>query len=52
MTATDLPIRDDLRGKSPYGAPQIDVAVRLNTNENSYPWSTRSAKPCRPSCAT
>jgi histidinol-phosphate aminotransferase len=33
----DLPIRDDLRGKSPYGAPQLDVAVRLNTNENSYP---------------
>ena len=33
----DLPIRDDLRGKSPYGAPQIDVPVRLNTNENSYP---------------
>jgi len=34
---TDLPLRDDLRGKSPYGAPQLDVAVRLNTNENSYP---------------
>jgi histidinol-phosphate aminotransferase len=33
----DLPIRDDLRGKSPYGAPQLDVPVRLNTNENSYP---------------
>jgi histidinol-phosphate aminotransferase len=33
---TDLPLRDDLRGKSPYGAPQLDVAVRLNTNENSY----------------
>jgi histidinol-phosphate aminotransferase len=33
----DLPIRDDLRGKSPYGAPQIDVPVRLNTNENPYP---------------
>jgi histidinol-phosphate aminotransferase len=33
----DLPIREDLRGKSPYGAPQLDVAVRLNTNENSYP---------------
>jgi histidinol-phosphate aminotransferase len=33
----DLPIRDDLRGQSPYGAPQLDVAVRLNTNENSYP---------------
>ncbi|MBG0563502.1 histidinol-phosphate transaminase [Actinoplanes aureus] len=35
-TIDDLPIRDDLRGKSPYGAPQLDVAVRLNTNENSY----------------
>ncbi|WP_248964864.1 histidinol-phosphate transaminase [Sphaerisporangium perillae] len=34
---TDLPIRDDLRGRSPYGAPQIDVPVRLNTNENPYP---------------
>ena len=33
----DLPLRDDLRGLSPYGAPQLDVAVRLNTNENSYP---------------
>lgn len=36
MTA-DLPIRDDLRGMRPYGAPQLDVAVRLNTNENPYP---------------
>jgi histidinol-phosphate aminotransferase len=36
-TMDDLPIRDDLRGKTPYGAPQLDVAVRLNTNENSYP---------------
>lgn len=33
----DLPIRDDLRGRTPYGAPQLDVPVRLNTNENSYP---------------
>jgi histidinol-phosphate aminotransferase len=32
-----LPLRDDLRGRSPYGAPQLDVAVRLNTNENPYP---------------
>ena len=31
-----LPLRDDLRGQSPYGAPQHDVAVRLNTNENPY----------------
>ncbi|HEY8984832.1 MAG TPA: histidinol-phosphate transaminase [Streptomyces sp.] len=32
----DLPVRDELRGKSPYGAPQLDVPVRLNTNENPY----------------
>ncbi|MFC0528855.1 histidinol-phosphate transaminase [Phytohabitans kaempferiae] len=32
-----LPIRDDLRGLTPYGAPQLDVPVLLNTNENSYP---------------
>nr|BFE66130.1 histidinol-phosphate transaminase [Dactylosporangium thailandense] len=36
-TLDDLPLRDELRGMSPYGAPQLDVAVRLNTNENSYP---------------
>jgi histidinol-phosphate aminotransferase len=33
----DLPIRADLRGKKPYGAPQLDVPVQLNTNENPYP---------------
>ena len=33
----DLPLRDDLRGRSPYGAPQLDVHYRLNTNENPYP---------------
>ena len=33
----DLPIRDDLRGRSPYGAPQLDVPVCLNTNENPHP---------------
>jgi histidinol-phosphate aminotransferase len=32
-----LPLRDDLRGRSPYGAPQLDVPIRLNTNENSWP---------------
>ena len=32
-----LPVRADLAGRVPYGAPQIDVAVRLNTNENPYP---------------
>ncbi|MFN8042443.1 MAG: histidinol-phosphate transaminase [Mycobacterium sp.] len=34
---TDLPLRENLRGKSPYGAPQLDVPVRLNTNENPHP---------------
>ena len=32
-----LPLRDNLRGKSAYGAPQLDVPVRLNTNENPHP---------------
>jgi len=30
-------LRADLRGQSPYGAPQLDVAIALNTNESSYP---------------
>ncbi|GAA3062739.1 histidinol-phosphate transaminase [Actinokineospora globicatena] len=34
---SDLPLREDLRGRSPYGAPQLDVPVQLNTNENPYP---------------
>jgi len=37
VTLDDLPLRGDLRGKSPYGAPQLDVPVRLNTNENPHP---------------
>ena len=37
VTLDDLPLREDLRGKSPYGAPQLDVPVRLNTNENPHP---------------
>jgi histidinol-phosphate aminotransferase len=32
-----LPIRADLAGRHAYGAPQLDVPVRLNTNENPYP---------------
>ena len=36
MALADLPLREDLRGESPYGAPQLDVAVRLNTNENPF----------------
>jgi histidinol-phosphate aminotransferase len=37
ITLSDLPLRENLRGKSPYGAPQLDVPVRLNTNENPHP---------------
>ena len=34
------PLRADLAGREPYGAPQLDVAIRLNTNENPYPPSS------------
>jgi len=38
MTKADTPpVRADLNDLTPYGAPQIDVPVRLNTNENPYP---------------
>ena len=37
VSLADLPLREDLRGKSPYGAPQLAVPVRLNTNENPHP---------------
>ena len=30
------PLREDLRGLEPYGAPQLDVPVQLNVNENPY----------------
>ncbi|WP_244927606.1 histidinol-phosphate transaminase [Nocardioides sp. W7] len=44
MTAGDLasapsvwpPLREELRGLVPYGAPQLDVPVQLNVNENPY----------------
>jgi histidinol-phosphate aminotransferase len=32
----DFPIRDDLRGRKPYGAPQLNVPVSLNVNENTH----------------
>lgn len=33
----DLPIRDNLRGLTPYGAPQKQVRYALNVNENTHP---------------
>ena len=40
-----LPLRDDLRGLTPYGAPQLDVPILLNVNENTHglPESVRKA---------
>jgi histidinol-phosphate aminotransferase len=35
--SNSLPLRPELRGRSAYGAPQLDVTIRLNTNENSWP---------------
>lgn len=37
VTVEQLPIRENLRGKEPYGAPQLPVAAAMNTNENPYP---------------
>lgn len=36
-SAFRLPIRADLEGVASYGAPQLDVAARLNVNENPFP---------------
>ncbi len=35
-TGLTLLLRDDLRGRTAYGAPQLSVTAALNTNENSY----------------
>ena len=34
---TWLPLRNELRSLSPYGAPQVPADASLNTNENPYP---------------
>jgi histidinol-phosphate aminotransferase len=36
VTPDWVPVREELRGEEPYGAPQLDVPVQLNTNENPY----------------
>lgn len=36
-----LPLRPELAGTEPYGAPQLDVPVLLNVNENPYAPSAR-----------
>lgn len=37
------PLREELRGIEPYGAPQLDVPVQLNVNENPYGPSPEAA---------
>ena len=37
VTLAGLPLRPELVGEEPYGAPQLEVPVRLNVNENPYP---------------
>ena len=37
VSLDDLPLREALIGKTPYGAPQLTVPVQLNTNENPHP---------------
>jgi histidinol-phosphate aminotransferase len=34
---SQLPLRPELRGRTPYGAPQLPAKYRLNTNENPHP---------------
>ncbi|WP_026460882.1 histidinol-phosphate transaminase [Schaalia suimastitidis] len=41
MTTVRLPAREDLVGLSPYGAPQLNVPICLNVNENPYRPSPR-----------
>lgn len=41
---TWVPIREELRDEEPYGAPQLDVPVQLNTNENPYGPSEETAR--------
>jgi histidinol-phosphate aminotransferase len=39
-----LPLRPELVAAEPYGAPQHEVAVQLNVNENPYPPSERTQR--------
>jgi histidinol-phosphate aminotransferase len=42
-TLAELPLRPELVGEEPYGAPQLDVPVCLNVNENPFPPSAEIA---------
>ncbi|GAB2496022.1 histidinol-phosphate transaminase [Luteococcus sediminum] len=44
ISLAELPLRPELVGQEPYGAPQLDVPVALNVNENPYAPSEKVAK--------
>lgn len=44
MSDFEPPLREDLAGLSAYGAPQLEVEVRLNVNENPFPPSAELAR--------
>ena len=57
MTLEALPVRDDLRGKTAYGAPQagqsvVGRVVQLNVNENPYPPSAALVRDLAAAVAT
>ncbi|MEN2737858.1 histidinol-phosphate transaminase [Microbacterium sp. X-17] len=37
LSLDDLPLRAELRGQTPYGAPQAPLPIALNVNENTHP---------------
>ncbi len=37
LTLAELPLRGDLVGLRPYGAPQLTTPVQINVNENPFP---------------
>ena len=41
ITLGQLPLRPELVREEPYGAPQLDVPIALNVNENPYPPSAK-----------
>ena len=49
---TGLPVRPELVGEVPYGAPQLDVPYCLNVNENPDPPSDRVAAEIAAAVAT
>ena len=52
LPAARLPLRRGLEGLEPYGAPQLDVPVLLNVNENPHPPSAAVVRDMAEAVAT